>query len=237
VLVYGVVRGEVRVAYRIFVSHVWRAHHAYYWGLIRLLDQANRFKFEDLSVPKLRPFNGDYADVRGDILKILRDADVVLTINTHVVTNSLAVQDELTEAERLGIPIVAVRPPKRGNTTKTSHFPAVTRAYKATWRSKSIVAAIRKAAKKKAHAVVAASASEKEFEPVGATFSSGPDQLPTEVRGDDEIVPTTPVTGALQSFAGAFRDARPQDVLFNAKDEALIQYPKPPLHKRFGLRK
>ena len=223
------------MAYRIFVSHVWRAHHEYYWGLIRLLDQAKRFKFEDLSVPKLRPFNGDYADVRGDILHILRDADVVVTINTPVVTNSLAVQDELTEAERLGIPIVAVRPPKRGNTTKTSHFPAVTRAYKATWRSKSIVAAIRKAAKKRVRAPV--SASKSEFEPVSAAISSGPDQLPTTVRGDDEIVPSVQIAGSLQSFAGAFRDARPQEVLFNTKDEALIPFPKPPLFSRFGLRK
>jgi hypothetical protein len=101
------------VAYKIFVSHVWRVHDQYYWGLIRLLDQTKRFDFVDLSVPKLRPFEGDYATVREDIMRLVRAADVVLTINTPVITNSEAVQDELTEAERLHIPIVAVRPPKR----------------------------------------------------------------------------------------------------------------------------
>jgi hypothetical protein len=55
---------------RIFVSHVWRSHHEYYWGLVRLLDQANHFKFVDLSVPKLRPFDGEYAEARDDILRL-----------------------------------------------------------------------------------------------------------------------------------------------------------------------
>ena len=46
----------VVMAYRIFISHVWRAQNTYYWGLIRLLAQAKRFSFVDLSVPKFRPF-------------------------------------------------------------------------------------------------------------------------------------------------------------------------------------
>jgi hypothetical protein len=219
------------VAYRIFVSHVWRAHHEYYWGLIRLLDQAKRFKFEDLSVPKLRRFDGSFSEVREDILRILGNADVVLTINTPVITNSLAVQDELTEAERRGIPIVAVLTPKRGGHAKSSNFPAVTRAYGAKWTSRRIVRAIRKAVQEKAREAPSASVSQQEFESVKEAISVAPDLLPVAVRGDDEIVrPAVP--GTLKTLEGEFRDARPKDVLFSPKEELGLQFPKPPLLMR-----
>jgi hypothetical protein len=224
------------VAYRIFVSHVWRAHHEYYWGLIRLLDQAKHFKFVDLSIPKLRPFEGDYAEAREDILRLLREADVVLTINTPVITNSLAVQDELTEAERLHIPIVAVRTPRRGGKTKTSNFPAIKRAVGAQWTSKAIVAAIRKAVQKKPRSARSAPNAELAFESVGAAISAGPDQLPVEVRGDDEMVSPELGSGSLESLASSFRDVRPKEVLFNPKEETAAPFPKPPLLRRFGLR-
>ena len=92
------------MAYRVFVSHVWRAQHEYYWGLIRLLANAKRFRFVDLSIPKLRPLEGEYIDAKDEILSGLRSADVVLVINTPVLTRSAAVQDELAEAKRCGIP-------------------------------------------------------------------------------------------------------------------------------------
>src|SRR5947207_2917748 len=95
--------------FKVFVSHVWRKHHRYYLGLLRLLDDANRFRFEDLSIPKLRPFDGaDYPAVRAEIYSVLRKADVVLTINTPAITRSKAVRDELEEAEKNNIPIIAI---------------------------------------------------------------------------------------------------------------------------------
>jgi len=98
--------------FKVFVSHVWRRHHEYYWGLIRLLDDASRFSFVDLSVPKIRPFDGtDWSDVQDEILVLLRSADVVLTINTPAITRSKAVREELTEAEKCGIPIIAIACP------------------------------------------------------------------------------------------------------------------------------
>jgi hypothetical protein len=136
------------MAYRIFISHVWRAHHNHYWGLIRLLGRAKRFRFVDLSVPKLRPFEGDYEDVRDDIVQILKKADVVLVIDTPVVVNSPAVQDELKEAKNNGIPIIAIAPPARNK--RLSQLPLLQDAPRARWRTKSIVETVRTVARRAA---------------------------------------------------------------------------------------
>lgn len=134
------------MAYKIFISHVWRAQNLYYLGLIRLLADAKRFDFHDLSIPKFRPLEGGYDEVREDVLRALRTADVVLVINTPVITNSPPVQDELAEAERLGIPIIVVSPPKRDGAQRQSQCPAVQRAlYRASWGAKSLVVQIRTA--------------------------------------------------------------------------------------------
>ncbi len=51
---------------------------------------------------KLRPFDGEYEEIKGDMMRLLATADVVLTVNTAAVSNSRPVQDELAEATRLG---------------------------------------------------------------------------------------------------------------------------------------
>ena len=137
------------MAYKIFISHVWRAQNIYYLGLLRLLADAKRFDFHDLSVPKFRPLDGNYAAVRDDIFRALRSADVVLVINTPVITNSEPVQDELSEAERLGLPIVAVSPPK-SHGVRQSQCPAMQRVvHRARWTTKSIALGIRAAVKER----------------------------------------------------------------------------------------
>jgi sugar phosphate isomerase/epimerase len=205
------------VAYRIFVSHVWRAQHEYYWGLIRLLAGAKRFKFVDLSVPKLRPFDGDYSLVRDEILGLLRTADVVLIINTPVITNSAPVQDELREAERLGIPIIAIAPPKRHGKTKTSQAAAIQRAHTAHWTTKSIVDAIRRVVREKPAAAAATLAVDATYELVGSAATEVPlsQAEVTEVRGDDE-----PSFGS-----GPQEGPTPHDVLY--KEKAIIPTPGP----------
>jgi hypothetical protein len=175
------------MAFKIFVSHVWRAQHDYYWGLLRLLDRARRFEFIDLSVPKLRPLDGTYDGARSDILKFLRTADAVLTINEWKLSKSQAVQDELAEAEKCGIPIIAVSPPSRRGKVRSADLDIIGRARKAHWTGKSIIDAIRDEVKKSRKKTK--SAANPAYEPIGqiviaAPFSS--DQL-SKVVGDDEI--------------------------------------------------
>ena len=175
--------------FKVFVSHVWRRHHEYYWGLIRLLDDASRFSFVDLSVPKIRPFDGtDWSDVQDEILVLLRSADVVLTINTPAITRSKAVREELTEAENCGIPIIAISLPKRRGRGRSSLFGPVQRAEKADWSTRSIVAAIRKAGRRSAMPVVAIEG----YESTTAVAVPLVDAEIDKVRGDDEA-PDTPV--------------------------------------------
>jgi hypothetical protein len=160
-----------------------------------------------------------------------------VTINTPVIGNSPAVKDELTEAERLQIPIVAVRTPKRGGRRRRSNFPPIQRAYSAEWTTRSIVAAIREAVHNRPRPPLAASA-EVEFEPVTSALGAAPDQIPVEVRGDDELGrPSETPIGSLTSLARSFRDVRPS--FFNPRDEPEIRFPKPSLLARlpFGSTK
>jgi hypothetical protein len=133
------------VAYRIFVSHVWKSQHELYWGLMKLLAGAKRFRVSDLSVPKIRPFDGEYQDARAEILAALLTADVVLVINTSAIDQSAAVKDELREASENRIPIIAISPPKRNGRKPQSSLPQVASAIKAHWTTDSIVGAIREA--------------------------------------------------------------------------------------------
>ncbi len=183
------------MAYRIFISHVWRVQNTYYWGLIRLLGAAKRFSFVDLSIPKFRPLDGSYLDVRDDIRRALRTADVVLTINTPVITNSDSVQDELTEAEKLGLPIIAISPPKRYGAMRESQFGAVQRARRAQWTTKDIVDAIREAARGRTRRQQTADLDQQAYEPADAVADVVElSQIEVaSVLGDDEppIIPET----------------------------------------------
>jgi hypothetical protein len=177
------------MGWKIFVSHVWNAQHKYYWDLIRLLDQASRFSFVDLSVPKLRPFDGDYDAVRNEILTVLRQADVILVINTPVITKSHPVKDELREAEEHGIPIIAIKPAAGHGITKSSRLDAIERAHKANWTTKSIVGAIKKATKKKSgrHRTVLEPAIGTAYEDVGdAATEAPPDDIVVPITGSDQ---------------------------------------------------
>ena len=214
------------MAYRVFVSHVWRAQHEYYWGLIRLLANAKRFRFVDLSIPKLRPLEGAYIDAKDEILSGLRSADVVLVINTPVLTRSAAVQDELAEAKRCGIPIIAIKPPNRQGRARGSNLDTVVGAYQASWTTRSIVEAIRLAVRDhpRKHTLPLQLAAEQAYEPSEVAVEELPAALAHDIsiRGDDEdpsplnVVQTLPTT----------LSPTPRDALFKPKPEL---GPMPPL--------
>src|SRR5262249_21185365 len=100
---------EVIFMCNIFISYAWRESNAYYRGLIRLLDEANKSDIAGLSVPNLHQLGSDSIRCRGWVLKALKAADAVLVVDTPVDINSPLVQSELRVAERQEIPIVAIK--------------------------------------------------------------------------------------------------------------------------------
>jgi hypothetical protein len=193
------------MARKIFESHVWNGQHRFYWDLISLLDQARRFSFVDLSVPRLRPFDGDYTAVRNEILGVLRQADVVLVINMPIITNSEPVKDELREAEEHGIPIIAIKPAARHGITKASRLDVIKRADKANWTANSIVSAIRKATKKRRTALKTALEpfADAAYEPISDAATEAPrshDKI-VLLRRDEQLI-AHPITTA-QDFMDA----------------------------------
>jgi hypothetical protein len=124
--------------YRVFISHVWRTHRNYYDGLVSLLERARRFDHQEIGIPRRRKVNGE--EPMGQILEILRTADVLLVIDTPVLENSDNVQQELEEAVAHRIPIIAVTPKGR----RGGKHPIIEKhARRAAWMGNSIVAAIR----------------------------------------------------------------------------------------------
>ena len=224
------------MARKIFVSHVWNGQHKYYWDLISLLDQARRFSFVDLSVPKLRPFDGDYKVVRNDILRVLRQADVVLVINTPIITNSEPVKDELREAEEHNIPIIAIKPAARHGKTKASRLDVIRRADKAHWTVNSIVGAIKKATKKRpgARRTMLEPVPDAAYEDVGDTAIEAPrpNDNVVPISGHDEQLITRSVT-TTQDFMQT-SDATPTSAGGSVRIQGKeVPSPKRPWFRRF----
>jgi hypothetical protein len=173
------------MAYKIFISTGGRTHHKDYWGLIRLLDRAKRFRFHDLSVPRIRTLDGDHHSlVMQDILKGLATADALLVIDTPVIINSRAVKVELAEAQRLNVPIIAVNPPRRRG-TNARVLRDIVGLRRAPWTCKGIVDAIREAVNSKPRSTARPAESDQDRAWVADTAPLAPSEA-AKVRLDDE---------------------------------------------------
>jgi hypothetical protein len=203
--------------YNIFISHTWRASNAYYRGLIRLLDEADKFDIVALSVPNLHRLESDTVRCRGWVLKALKAADAVLVVDTPMDINSPLVQSELRVAERHKIPIVAINPPKSHGAAKASEFAANARAYSARWTSQDILDAIRTAVREMPRVSQAKTPLlHYAYESIAAAAAGEPLTLMEleAVRGDDEAAISA-------TSAAKARGQRPRDVLFRQR-ESLI---------------
>jgi hypothetical protein len=173
------------MAYKIFISSGGRTHHKDYWGLIRLLDRAKRFRFRDLSVPRIRTLDGDrHSLVMQDVLKRLGTADALLVIDTPVIINSRAVKVQLAEAQRLNIPIIAVNPPRRRG-TNARVLRDIVGLRRAPWTCKGIVDAIREAMNSKPRSTARPAEPDQNHEWVAETDPLAPSEV-AKVRDDDE---------------------------------------------------
>jgi hypothetical protein len=202
------------MAYNIFISHVWDAQNDFYHGLIRLLVNAQRFGFRDLSVPKIRYLDGEQEAVKERILSVLRTADVVLVVNTSAVSKSDFVKSELSEAEKCGIPIIAINTPKRLGPRNRSQHEAILRARKAQWTTKSIVETIKEAVKANRRTDAASSrfAAEAYYAPLAEVIAEEAPLTEDEIlqlSEDDVIENASPVH--LQA-------ERPRDVVFKERE-------------------
>lgn len=102
--------------YHIFISHAWRYGNEYD-RLIRLLNAAPNFSYYNYSAPKDKPLqNLDASDVvtkseiKAAIDRKIRASSCVLVISGMYTTYREWMQYEISAAQRMGKPIIAIRP-------------------------------------------------------------------------------------------------------------------------------
>lgn len=96
--------------YRVFISHAWD-YGADYDRVVRFLDEAPNFRWENLSVPAHDPLPNH--NLEYELRNQMRPADVFIIIAGMYVNHSESIDFELSFARRIGRPIIAIWP--RGN--------------------------------------------------------------------------------------------------------------------------
>lgn len=134
--------------YNIFISHSWSYSDAYD-KLLSLLDDASYFSYKDYSVPKddpLRIYNATYyrSELRNKIKKQMAYCSVVLILAGVYASYSDSINMEISVAQELGKPIIAIEP---WGSEKTSTIVKNTATYIAKWNTSSIVSAIKEVSK------------------------------------------------------------------------------------------
>lgn len=128
--------------YRVFISHAWR-YSSDYFRVVRFLDDAPHFQWENLSVPEHDPLSN--RDLEYELRNQMRPAEVFIIIGGMYVNHSDSIDFEISFARRIGCPIIAIWP------WGSMRMPATIRqaAEKAVgWNGASIVRAIRQHARR-----------------------------------------------------------------------------------------
>ena len=128
----------------IFISHSW-AYGKSYENLKDLLRERGYFNFRDYSVPKDDPIsiksNANYMNkLKDGIREQMKMCSVVLVIAGVYVTYSESIQLEITVAEELNKPIIAIRP---YGASRISSLAEEAADKLVNWNADSIVNAIR----------------------------------------------------------------------------------------------
>jgi hypothetical protein len=92
--------------YRIFISHAWDYGDDYY-RVVRFLDEAPFFKWENFSVPQHDPI--DENNIPYELRKRMRDCDAFLIIAGMYATHRTWIDFEMKFARRIGRPIIGIR--------------------------------------------------------------------------------------------------------------------------------
>ncbi len=129
--------------YNLFISHSWDYSDAYS-SLVSLLDSASYFSYKNYSVPKddpLRIYSVYYkSELRNKIKNQMRLCHVVLILAGVYASYSDSIDMEISVAQELGKPIVAIEP---WGSEKTSVVVKNAAKRIVRWNTDSIVSAIR----------------------------------------------------------------------------------------------
>lgn len=124
--------------YRVFISHAWhRGEH--YNRVVRWLDEAANFDWENLSVPEHDPVDND--ELERELRDQMRPADVFVILAGMYAAHSEVIDFELKWARILARPIIGVKP--WGNERVPAAIQRAAREV-VNWNGSSIVSAIRR---------------------------------------------------------------------------------------------
>jgi MTH538 TIR-like domain (DUF1863) len=91
--------------YRVFISHAWD-YSADYWRVVQFLNEAPRFRWENLSVPEHDPVNS--LELEYQLRNQMRPADVFLIIAGMYAARREWIDFELRFARRIGRPVIGI---------------------------------------------------------------------------------------------------------------------------------
>ena len=134
--------------YNIFISHSWNYGDAYE-KLLALLNAASYFSYKDYSVPKddpLRIYNTTYyrTELRNKIKNQMKSCSAILILAGVYASYSDSINMEISIAQELGKPIIAIEPWGAENTSSVVKNAADKVVH---WNTDSIVTAIREVSK------------------------------------------------------------------------------------------
>lgn len=92
--------------YVCFISHAWE-HNDEYYRLVKMLDEAPSFEWRNCSVPEHDPLSGSLEE---GLRKQVGEADIVLVLAGMYATHSDWIEFEIEFAQRIGKPIVGLKP-------------------------------------------------------------------------------------------------------------------------------
>jgi hypothetical protein len=94
--------------YDVFISHAWDYNDEYY-RLERMLDEVPLFLWKNLSVPKHDPIR-TVDELEYQLRNQMRAAAVFLILGGMYCAHRLWIDFEMTFAQRIGKPIIGIRP-------------------------------------------------------------------------------------------------------------------------------
>ena len=129
--------------YDLFLSHVWRREqNSEYYRLVKLLESASNFRWQNYSVPEHNPLETQTDEqLRSALRRQIAPVNCFLVIAGMYVNHRKWIQEELDIATRYKKPIVAISP------IGQQRVPVAVRDAAQEivgWRTTSVVAAIRK---------------------------------------------------------------------------------------------
>ncbi len=130
--------------YNLFISHSW-AYSDAYENLVIMLKNSSYFNFNNYSVPMDKPlviYNKAYyeAELKNKIRNKMKHCNVVLILAGVYASYSESINMEISIANELGKPIIAIEP---WDSEKTSQVVKTNAKRIVKWNSSSIVSAVK----------------------------------------------------------------------------------------------